>query len=124
MDNLKKNKGKELPIFLNAELFNRIVKKLITEQWTPLCDKLLDDIRNIFKTFLTNTLNSIIPSTFPSLSFWAHDSVLELAASLIAEAKLKIESIVGGELQPYTANHEIVHKLRIAPFLEQLEAGK
>lgn len=118
LDLIEKNRTKELPTFLNANVFNSQILHAIKSEWKPESLKLLQSVEKIVSHYF---LNAMLPKLTLSLKVYPRfldqfRKKLECALALCLERGQKaIEHFMRMESCPFTNNHylnENIQKLR------------
>lgn len=66
---VRRNRGRDLPLFPSAELFNKIVRDIITENIEPLTTGLLNKLLSVLNEMIEWVVNSTISDSLPDLRF-------------------------------------------------------
>jgi hypothetical protein len=110
---MKKNATRELPCFLDTNVFNNIINELINEEWKPLiktfCDRVVDLLENLMK----NTFEKTIPKAFNNLKVHVHDVSKKLCNSLIEIFLVDIDKIsIYNSSRAFTQNHYLTENIQ------------
>ena len=101
---IEDNRTNDLPCFLSASVFNSIVTELVTEGWSPLCLRLLEDrkaahLELVQRAVAIATASNRFPALMSTLLYKAESVVHQAFAQAESEVNLSMETF------PYTQNH-------------------
>jgi Dynamin central region len=117
---IKKHRPYKLPIFVNTDVFEQIVRESIENDWRDPCFNLNFNLVEATSKLLKNTMLGVLHdqlklSLFPRLRDFLHFRIESVANEKIAECRDKVDDYIRREQVPYTQNHylnEIVARLR------------
>jgi Dynamin central region/Dynamin family len=124
MSLIKKHRPYKLPIFVNTEVFEQIVKQGIESDWRQPCLDLVGETFKLLKSVVEGVLEDQSQlSSFPRLREFLHFRIERVAEQEIRSAREKVVDYLRRESKPYTQNHylnENVARLRSKRLEESL----
>ena len=109
---IRSNRNLDLPCFLNYQLFKKILSDMITEQWRPLCDKLLDESVDMMKALVGNCIRNVNFARFPLLLAFVEDQIDMKLNSKFQGTKADLEKLLMMNQSPYTQNHNLFENIQ------------
>ena len=121
------NRPYKLPIFINTEIFEKIVADLIYDEWNEPCLELLEYTATLMETTSKNYIEDNIEAieSLPNLRNFLKRTSTEVVEELKEESRKKIVDFVDRETIPYTQNHylyENISKLRSKKLQDEMIA--
>jgi Dynamin family/Dynamin central region len=121
---IKKHRPYKLPIFVNTDVFEQIVRECIEKDWRGPCFKLVEATFKLLKSAMIGVLEDQSKlSSFPRLREFLLFRIERVADKQIGVCREKVEDYLRRESQPYTQNHylnENVARLRSKRLEESL----
>ncbi len=125
---VKNQRSKELPIFPSSELFNRIVKKFIDEEWKPACLDLAGIYSDVISKSLLEALQKVETTTtkYPRLHDLFRRLFSRVSSACRKDANGKVEGYISRNEWPFSQNDflsETICNLMSAALRQQLLAA-
>eukprot|EP00854_Cymbomonas_tetramitiformis_P012088 gene12088-14284_t len=99
------NRTDDLPCFLSAVLFNKIVASMVSSDWSPLCKELLQKAENTLGGSVQKAAAKGLPSRYPALRVHLQEQLDLMVAKECDKARTDLDSFLALERHPYTQNH-------------------
>lgn len=128
LERIRQNQGRNLQVFLDADLFNAIVADAVLAEWKPAADSLLKEIRTIVESFFIDAFERScelkgLPNIYPRYMAYQKTKLLNTIDAKFRTAQEAISNNIETEVHPSTFNHylnENIQKQRYSKILMQL----
>jgi hypothetical protein len=127
---IERLRGSDLPVFLNASIFNSIVSSHLESEWMPLSKQFASDIRDLVLKFINENILETMKSRakrLPKFLVRIERAVMDHVDALFKASAASIEAACEIERTPSTFNHyfsENITKQRFEKQKRQLRSLK
>jgi interferon-induced GTP-binding protein Mx1 len=113
MDLIQANRSLNLPIFMDSEVFDHVVRHLVEAEWEEPCRELVEQVSELLTAAAEACVRSnTAVAAFPNLKHFLKLTAIETIDTLKQKASDKVDDFLSREKNiPYTQNHYLVENI-------------